>query len=237
MDDGNGSGFASRRKVVFIVAGGPLADLLFLRRRIREVNPAEVICADGGARHVLALGLVPQTVIGDMDSLSPELLDTLRENECRILSYPARKDETDTELALRYALEQKPAEIEIHGALGGRIDHTLANISLLVMTAQEGIKTKLVDGATELFVITEKEQIGGSPGEIISLFPLTTEVKGITLEGFEYPLEKATMEIGKPYGISNRLLDNRGTITISSGYLLVVKSREEENSVRGGNES
>ena len=232
-----GKGGAVRGKVIFIVAGGPLSDLRFLRRRMLEANPAEVICADGGARHLLALGLTPRTVVGDMDSLEPELLDTLREGGTRILSYPARKDETDTELALRYALEQKPAEIEIHGALGGRIDHTLANISLLVMAAREGIKTRLMEATTELFVISGQEQIDGSPGEIISLFPLTTEVKGITLEGFEYPLEKATMEIGKPYGISNRLLDNRGTITIASGYLLVVKSREEESPVRGGNES
>jgi thiamine pyrophosphokinase len=232
-----GNGAAARGKVIFIVAGGPLSDLSFLRRRMMEANPLEVICADGGARHVLALGMVPPTVIGDMDSLSPELLDTLRDRGCRILSYPVRKDETDTELALRYALEQKPAEIEIHGALGGRIDHTLANISLLVMAAREGIKTRLVEAATELFVISGEVEIEGRPGEIVSLFPVTTEVKGIILEGFEYPLEKATMEIGKPYGISNRLLDNRGTIKIASGYLLVVKSREEESPVRGGNES
>lgn len=232
-----GQGSAARGKVIFIVAGGPLSDLVFLRRRIIEASPSEVICADSGARHVLALGMGPQTVIGDMDSLSPELLDTLRDRGCRILNYPARKDETDTELALRYALEQKPAEIEIHGALGGRIDHTLANISLLVMAAREGIRTRMIEATTELFVISEQEQIDGSPGEIISLFPLTTEVKGITLEGFEYPLEKATMEIGKPYGISNRLLGNRGTITIASGYLLVIKSREEENPVTGGNAS
>lgn len=227
----------SRREVIFIVAGAPLADLLFLRRRIREVNPSEVICADGGARNVLALGIAPQLVIGDMDSLPPELLNNLLESGCRILQYPARKDETDTELALRYALERKPAEIEIHGALGGRLDHTLANISLLVMAAREGIKTRLVDAATELFVVSGEAQITGSPKEIISLFPLTTAVKGITLEGFEYPLNKANMEIGKPYGISNRLLDNTGTVSIASGYLLVVKSRAEENAARGGNES
>jgi thiamine pyrophosphokinase len=237
MVEESGPGITSRRKVIFIVAGGPLADLLFLHRRILEVNPSEVICADGGARHVLALGMAPQTVIGDMDSLSPVLLDHLLESGCRILRYPGRKDETDTELALRYALERKPDEIEIYGALGGRIDHTLANVSLLVMAAREGIKTRIIDETTELFVVSEGAEIWGTPEDIVSLFPLTTEVKGITLEGFEYPLQKATMEIGKPYGISNRLLSNKGAISISAGYLLVVKSRVEEGPGRGGNET
>jgi len=229
--------FTLARKVVFIVAGGPLEDLSFLCRRILEVKPHDVICADGGARHVLALGMMPRTVIGDMDSLSPELLDQLRQNGCRILEYPARKNETDTELALRYALEGKPSGIEIYGALGGRLDHSLANISLLVAAAREGVSAKIVDAATEIFVVSGKTEIKGHAQEIVSLFPLTTEVKGITLEGFEYPLHKATMEIGKPYGISNRLLENRGAVSISSGYLLVVKSRGDEGPVKGGSES
>lgn len=235
MVKGSGFGGASGRKVMFIVAGGPLVDLLFLRQRILEVNPSEVICADGGSRHVLALGMTPQMVIGDMDSLPPEMLDNLLESGCRILRYPARKDQTDTELALRYTLDQKPEEIEIYGALGGRIDHTLANISLLIMAAREGIKTRIIDETTELFVVSEGAEIRGTPEDIVSLFPLTTKVKGITLEGFEYPLQKATMAIGKPYGISNRLLGNRGAVSVSAGYLLVVKSREEEGSTTGGN--
>lgn len=237
MIQGRRSGRAAGRNIVFIVAGGPLTDILFLRRRILEANPAEVICADGGARHVLALGMIPRTVIGDMDSLSSELLGNLRESGCRILEYPARKDETDTELALRYALELKPLEIEIYGALGGRIDHTLANISLLVMAARKGIKTRIVDATTEMFVLSGDSEITGNPEDIVSLFPLTTEVNGITLEGFEYPLQQATMAIGKPYGISNRLLADRGTISVTSGHLLVIKSWPDEKPKRGGGES
>jgi len=196
-----------------------------------------VICADGGARHVLALGMIPRTIIGDMDSLSSEVLGNLRKSGCRILEYPVRKDETDTELALRYALELQPLEIEIYGALGGRIDHTLANISLLVMAARKGIKTRIVDAATEMFVLSGDSEITGNPEDIVSLFPLTTEVCGITLEGFEFPLQQATMAIGKPYGISNRLLAHRGTISMTSGYLLVIKSRPDEKPKIGGGES
>ncbi len=225
------------QNIVFIVAGGPLEDLLFLHRRILEANPSEVICADGGTRHMLLLGMVPQTVIGDMDSLSQEILGDLRQRGCRVLQYPARKDETDTELALRYALAQKPDQIEIYGALGGRIDHTLANISLLVMATREGIETRIIDATTEMFVLSGDSEIKGNPDEIVSLFPLTTEVQGIILKGFEYPLHYATMAIGKPYGISNRLLANKGTVSLTSGYLLVVKSRLDEGLTKGGHAS
>ncbi|NLN60386.1 MAG: thiamine diphosphokinase [Deltaproteobacteria bacterium] len=224
-------GLGAGESIVFIVSGGPLEDLLYLRRRLREANPAEVVCADGGARHMLALGMTPQTVIGDMDSLSAAQFEDLQAKGCRVLKHPARKDETDTELALHYAMALKPDEIEIHGALGGRIDHTLANISLLVCAARAGVRTRIVDATMEMFVISEACEMRGRSGEIVSLFPMTTEVRGLTLKGFEYPLEEASMELGKPYGISNRMLHGRGTVTLSSGYLLIVRTygREEEN--------
>jgi len=215
------------RKVIFIVAGGSLPEPHFLRERILEVKPDEVICADGGARHVLGLGLMPRMVIGDMDSLPQASLDELMAGGCRILRHPCRKDETDTELALRYALDCNPDRIEIYAALGGRMDHALANISLLVAAVKNGIETRIIDGATELFVVSGKTEIRGTPGEIVSLFPVTTEVTGIDLMGFEYPLRNAMMEIGKPYGVSNRLLGEKGTVSISTGYLLVVKTGEK----------
>ncbi|MBN1545868.1 MAG: thiamine diphosphokinase [Syntrophaceae bacterium] len=215
-------------KEILIVSGGPVADLRLLKQRIDRADPEAIICADGGARHLLELGLVPQVVIGDMDSLPETDQTELMAAGCRILQHSRRKDETDTELALRYALEQKPDAIEIYGALGGRIDHTLANISLLALAARAETRTILVDGKTTLFVVSEKAEIKGITGEIVSLFPLTTEVGGITLEGFEYPLLEATMEVGKPYGVSNRLLGQEGIIFVKRGLLLVVKTGEVE---------
>ena len=225
----------SRRKVIFIVAGGSLPEPRFLRERILGVQPEEVICADGGARHILDLGMMPQTVIGDLDSLPKERLDELTAGGCRILRHPCRKDETDTELALRYALGREPDRIEIYAALGGRVDHALANIALLVAAAKSRIETRIVDGGTELFVVSEKAEICGTCGEIVSFFPVTTEVTGINLVGFEYPLRNATMEIGKPYGVSNRLLGEKGMVSVATGYLLVVKTGEKDVCREGGN--
>jgi len=214
--------------VIFIVAGGPLPNLLFLQRRILDIRPDELIGVDGGTCHLLNLGLRPQTVIGDLDSLARDVVDCLRESGCRVLQYPCKKDETDTELALQYALDRKPRLIEIYGALGGRIDHTLANISLLVVAAERGIETRIVDCSEELFVVSSQSEILGNPGQIVSILPLTSTVTGITLRGFEYPLLDGRMEAGKPYGISNRLLHDKGMIQVTSGYLLVIKTKAEE---------
>ncbi|MCX5851869.1 MAG: thiamine diphosphokinase, partial [Deltaproteobacteria bacterium] len=133
------------------------------------------------------------------------------------------KDETDTELALARALEMKPDYVVILGALGGRIDHTLANISLLVMAGECGVDAVIRDEACELFIVKDRREIRGTPGDTVSLLPLTPEVSGITLGGFEYPLADAVLRIGVPCGISNRLSGATGTIAVKSGHLLVVR--------------
>lgn len=208
---------------VFVIAGGSIGKKEFLRSQIDMFDPDELVCADGGARHVVALDLTPQVIIGDMDSLAPEILQRLEGKGSRIIRYPRAKMETDTQLALEYACRSHPDEIRIYGGLGGRIDHALANISLLLPAIKRGVTTRLVDEWCEVFVITQTTQIEGIVGQTISLFPFSALVQGIKLEGFEYPLSGGTMEIGAPYGISNRLQTARGIISIGSGSLLVVK--------------
>ncbi|MDP2267771.1 MAG: thiamine diphosphokinase [Deltaproteobacteria bacterium] len=208
---------------IFVIAGGAIGNKDFLRSQIDKFGPDELVCADGGARHVVALDMTPQVIIGDMDSLPPEILQRCEERGSRIIRHPRAKQETDTQLALAYACRSRPDEIRIYGALGGRIDHALANISLLVPAARSGVTTKLVDEWCEVFVIAQTTLLAGIAGQTISLFPLSDMVKGIDLEGFEYPLSGGTMEIGAPYGISNRLQGDRGVIAIGSGCLLVVK--------------
>lgn len=210
-------------KYIFVIAGGPVENREFLKLQVEALRPMELICADGGARHLDALGLTPDVIIGDMDSLSSEILTRCEQRGSRILRYPQAKDETDTQLALDYALKSLPDEILIFGGLGGRLDHTLANISLLVRAAEVGTPTKLADEWCEVFVIVRHAEIEGIPGQTVSFFPLSSAVSGITLAGFEYPLSGGTMEIGAPYGISNRLIAERGAISIASGYLLAIR--------------
>lgn len=208
---------------VFVIAGGSIGNKEFLRSQIGIFSPDELICVDGGARHIVALDLTPQVIIGDMDSLPPEILQRCEERGSRIIRHPRAKQETDTQLALEYACRSHPDEIRIYGALGGRIDHALANIYLLLPAARRGVTTKLVDEWCEVFVVTQTMRLEGIVGQTVSIFPLSALVQGIELEGFEYPLSGATMEIGVPYGISNRLQKDRGVIAIESGCLLVVQ--------------
>jgi len=210
------------KKVLFIVTGGAFNDAMFFQQKKAELNPAGIICADGGARHLYGIGLVADVIIGDLDSLNAEIQHYFEERGSRIIKHPEAKNKTDTQLALDYAVRMAPDEIYIFGACGTRIDHTLANLSLLVSGLQNNIPIKLIDEWCEVFIVTGKYIIEGNAGQTVSLLPFSDRVTGITLHGFEYPLENGVMEAGNPYGVSNRLNSTTGIITIGSGRLLVI---------------
>jgi thiamine pyrophosphokinase len=211
------------KKVLLVVAGGEIRDMAFLRSKISELKPAEIICADSGAGYLHTIGMVPHVIIGDMDSLSPGMLEHFKERGSRIIRFPEGKNETDTQLALEYAFDAVPDEIYVFGAFGTRIDHTLANVSLLALGVKKGIQVKFIDEWCETFVVDRESTIEGEPGQTVSLLPLSDTVTGITIEGFEYPLNDGMMEIGIPYGVSNRLIAARGVISVKSGHLLVIR--------------
>jgi len=210
------------KKVVFIVAGGEL-DPAFFREQVAMVSPAAVICADGGAFHLDAAGIVPVLIIGDMDSLDARTQADFEAKGCRIIRHPQRKDETDTELALHEAFGMEPEEIRIWGALGHRVDHILANLSLLVQGKQKGIEVRLIDKWCEVFLIERRTVLEGEAGQTVSFFPFGGAAAGVTLTGFEFSLTNAVMDISRPYGVSNRLIAGRGIIEIDSGRILAVR--------------
>jgi len=210
-------------KVVFVVSGGELGDPAFLKEQAVRVMPAAVICADGGTRHVEDAGMVPDLIVGDMDSLDPEKQRRYEARGWRIVRHPPEKDETDTELALHEAFRLAPAEVWIWGALGHRIDHSLANISLLVQGRRRGIAVRLIDQWCELFLIDRRTVIDGEAGQTVSLFPYGGPASGVTLTGFEYPLNRALLEMGRPVGVSNRLTAARGIVEVDSGCLVAVR--------------
>ncbi len=210
-------------KTIFVISGGVMDDLRFLYDEIKSAGDPVIICADGAAQRLKKLDIVPDCIVGDMDSVEEDTLRYFEAKGSRIIRHPEDKDETDTQLALECAFEMHPEAIRIFGALGGRIDHALANISLLVMCAKRGIDTKIVDKDCELFAIDRSCVINGREDETVSLIPLSSDVTGIELEGFRYPLSDGVMEIGRPYGVSNRLAGTRGTISVKTGYLLVIR--------------
>ena len=203
-----------------IIANGQIRDGDFLRSLVAPMDL--VICADGGASNALALGLQPQVVIGDLDSLDSNLQAQLEASGCQVLAHPAHKDETDLELALYYAIEHGVDEILILGALGGRIDQTLANVLLLALPELRSVKVKIIDGRQEVFLIRDEALIEGQVGDTLSLLPLTEEVTGIYTEGLEYPLENGTLYLGPALGVSNTLTAPQARVRMGQGLLLAV---------------
>jgi len=210
-------------KMVFVISGGVVNDPQFLYEEIRSVGNPVIICADGAAQKLKVPDITPDFIVGDMDSIDEDTLKHFEAKGSGIIRYPGDKDETDTQLALECAFGMNPDKIRIFGALGGRVDHMLANISLLVLCVKRGVDAKIVDKDCELLVIDRSCVINGRKGETVSLIPMSSDVRGITLEGFMYPLSDGLMEIGKPYGVSNRLVGTRGTISVKSGYLLIIR--------------
>jgi thiamine pyrophosphokinase len=211
------------KKMVFVVTGGELGDPAYLREQAAALKPEAVIGADRGARHLRAAGIVPTLIVGDMDSLDEESAKRYAASGCGIIRHPREKDETDTELALREAFGMAPAEVWIWGAMGYRIDHTLANLALLVQGAERGVEVKLIDEWCEVFLVTGRMVVEGKAGQTVSLFPFAGDAAGVTLSGFEYPLTKAVLAVGHPRGTSNRLAAGQGIIEIAAGCLLAVR--------------
>jgi thiamine pyrophosphokinase len=203
-----------------IIANGQIHDGDFLRSLVAPTDL--VICADGGASNALALGLQPQVVIGDLDSFDSDLQAQLEADGCQVITHPACKDETDLELALYYAIEHGVDEILILGALGGRIDQTLANVLLLVLPELCSVQARILDGRQEVFLIRDETLVEGQVGDTLSLLPLTEQVTGIYTEGLEYPLENGTLYLGPARGVSNTLTAPQARVRVDQGLLLAV---------------
>ena len=138
------------------------------------------------------------------------------------------KDDTDTEFAIRQAMELGAKEIVILGGTGTRLDHVLGNISLLGIGLKEGISIQLVDVHNRIRMIDKSLQLRKDKqfGNMVSLVPYFGAVKGLNLKGFKYPLQDFTMGGFSSLGISNEIVDEVAEINFAEGYLIVIESRD-----------
>lgn len=179
-----------------------------------------IICADGGGRHALALGLTVDLLVGDGDSLPVALQQKL--NPSCIKRYPTAKDYTDGQLAVAEALRRGANYVTLAGALGDRIDHTLANIALLrhiVAADASGVAT---DGRQSIYLVTDSLTLMGRPGQLVSLLPTPPLANGVSLSGMRWPLRQATLHWGDTRTISNEFIDTTAYLTVEQGEVLVV---------------
>ncbi|MGQ9683076.1 MAG: thiamine diphosphokinase [Anaerolineae bacterium] len=181
-----------------------------------------LICADGGLCHAAAHGWKPQLVVGDLDSAPAELVAEAAAQGVRIERHPCRKDETDTELALRAALAAGAEEVYLLAATGDRLDHALANILMLALPEAAQARVVLLAGRQQVQVIRGEACIEGQPGDLVSLLPIGGDAVGIHTSGLEYALEGETLPFGIPRGVSNVLTQSRATVRVERGLLLAV---------------
>jgi thiamine pyrophosphokinase len=189
--------------------------------------PDLVLCADGGVRHALALGMTPDLVLGDFDSAGPAVVAEIAARGIPVHKVPTEKDETDTELAIREAIRRGARQITLVGVTGGRLDHTLANILLLPAIPPE-VEVRVIDSQAVLWFLRPggRLNVPQRPGTYLSLLPLSPEVRGIVAEGVEWPLDGETLRWGESRGVSNRITADAAFLSVREGYLLVIQAWE-----------
>ena len=214
---------------IVIFANGEIPNLETARALLQPGD--YLIAADGGANHLLKMGILPEIVIGDLDSVDENTLFELTSAEVDIEQYSEDKDETDIELALHYAAELQPSSILIIGALGGRLDQTLANLSILTDPTLPAIDIRLDDGVEEAAFCRASAAKGGQvevqgrSGDTVSLLPWNGPVEGVTTEGLQWSLYGETLFASKSRGISNVMLGESASVKVEKGLLLVVHRR------------
>ncbi len=198
------------------------------RRQLQSLarSAALVIAADGGAEIAERAGVSPHLLIGDMDSVPAPTRDRLASLGIEIQATSPDKDQTDAELALEIAAARGASEVWLAAALGGRVDHTLANLLLPLLARRLGVRLRLVDGRTEAHLAEGPVVLNARVGDLVSLIPLSPAVEGITTVGLRYPLRDEPLVRGATRGISNVVVSTpAGLAGVGAGDLLLVHTR------------
>lgn len=185
-----------------------------------------IVCCDGGSKYLFEEGIIPHYIIGDLDSSTPQIIQFFETKNVNLKKFNTKKDETDMELCVDFLISLGALEIIILGGTGTRLDHTLANINLLIKAEDANVFTTIVDKHNKINITNNTIKIEGAKGDLVSLIPITTTVEGITTTGLMYSLNNASMNIGKSLGVSNVMENNIATVSVTKGYLLVIKSTD-----------
>ena len=216
---------------VLMIAGGEV-DLTFAKNFINQIEFNVVVCADSGLDAAFKLGLPVQYAMGDFDSVSENVLryyqSAAREGiQTEFVEYPAEKDATDSQIVLEWIVERFPSEIYILGATGNRLDHFLANLTILMKPLSYGIPAYLIDGYNKIYLLDHSHVFRRKElfGTYISFLPLT-ERAVVSLKGFRYELDRKEMTIGDSLGVSNEIGKEKDAalMILEEGILIAIES-------------
>lgn len=210
-----------KRAIIFY--NGDLSNVENAKQYIKSTD--YIICADGGARHALELGLNPNIILGDFDSLAHEIQESLKGKQIEWIAYDREKDETDSELALSHAIEKGYTTILLFGVFGTRLDHMLTNIFALDYLSKLHTDITIIEGNQEIRIITDHIKLHGKAGDLVSLLPLKGIAKKVTTQNLQYPLTNEDLLFGYSRGISNVFTKPTAEIFVKEGTLLVIHTR------------
>ena len=216
-------------EVTLILAGGNLS-LPFLENVIKEHAGATIIAADRGLEACMKLQIEPDYVIGDFDSLDEQVKDAFLADRRNVTKLNPIKDDTDSEAALHLAFEKTKGDIFLLGGTGTRLDHVLGNIQTLHLPFVKGIDCRIVDAHNRIRLVSGELHLKMTEqwGKYVSLIPFTTDVKGVDLIGFKYPLEKFNFTVlgTGSRGVSNEIAEEEAVIRIEKGIMILVESKD-----------
>lgn len=207
-----------------IISNGTINDIDILRKVKKEYK--FILAADGGTNHCIRASILPDLVIGDLDSISNETLKVIEDNNILIEKFPTKKDVTDTELCIDYLINRGFKDITLIGVTGNRMDHTMANILLLNKLKNKGIKGKIIDENNTIYLVDTQLTLTKEVDFFVSIIPITNSGIIISLRGFEYGLEHVRVNFASTVCISNKIIEENGTIEIHKGKALVFISKD-----------
>lgn len=207
-----------------IIANGNINNINILKGIEKEYD--FILAADGGTNYCIKASILPDLIIGDLDSISSEILKISRKNNIPIEKFPAKKDSTDTELAIDYLINKGYKDITLMGVTGSRMDHTLGNILLLSKLMDNGVKGKITDEYNVIYLVQDGLTLSKERNSFLSVIPITNSGIIISLKGFEYELDNKEVSFASTFCISNKIIEDKGRIKIHKGKALVFISKD-----------
>lgn len=213
-------------KTCYIFGAAPVEDTDWIQVDVKKEDT--VICADGGYQLAKRIGVKPDWLVGDFDSNREEV------DFSQVIRVKPEKDDTDLYLAVSQGRKLGYTRFVVYGALGGRFDHSIANVQMMMGCIQEGISVTIRDAQNEVTAIKDgRLEIQKGGFHYFSLFSLTEESRGVTIEGAAYPLDRATLTSNFPLGVSNEVCGEKAVVSVENGILLVVLSKDWNQTEKG----
>ncbi len=206
-----------------VLANGEDGDLNFYKNVFEDCDI--ILCADGGANYAYQLGVIPNCIVGDMDSIDENVKEFYQSHQVPFKKYPRRKDFTDMQLALSIAEEMGAQEILLLGTQGKRFDHSLSNLYCGMEYVKRGIKIIHYGPECTIHLVCGVMSLQGKVGDLVSVLPLGGGAAGVYLKDFEYPLENVVLECDNPYAVSNVLAEDIAQVQLGKGVLAVFHYR------------